>query len=48
MKRNAKHSQNLETFKTLHGRQKLQYVWDYYKLPLTYSDHYPVFMQIAL
>lgn len=21
---------------------------DYYKLPLTYSDHYPVFMQIAL
>ena len=34
MKRDMKRSQNLETFKTLHGRQKLQYIWDYYKLPL--------------
>ena len=34
MKRNTKRSQDRETFKALHGRQKLQYVWDYYKLPL--------------
>lgn len=34
MKRNMKRSQDRETFKALHGRQKLQYVWDYYKLPL--------------
>ena len=34
MNRNRKKSQEQETFKALHGRQKLQYVWDYYKLPL--------------
>ena len=34
MNRNRKKSQEQETFKALDGRQKLQYIWDYYKLPL--------------
>ncbi|MGN0294699.1 MAG: hypothetical protein ACI4D3_11935 [Lachnospiraceae bacterium] len=34
MKRTMKRSQDQKTFKALHGRQKLQYIWDYYKLPL--------------
>ena len=34
MKLKQKASPELEKLKTLHGPQKIRYIWDYYKLPI--------------
>lgn len=33
--KSTKERADLKTLKSLHGKKKLQYIWDYYKLPLT-------------